>query len=542
MALELDPRIEAFVRGRRQPDAVDPVVAQGMSFSPAVNMQPDPVVSAPAVDEGGLSVGPPTSTAALQTRATQPDFYGADNNQALADEQTNAGISDHLNNIGASLSRSGAMLAGLGPSHAAVTRRNPEEFKQGVRDLMERRKQKEANSAMAEQQRQMGLAKELEDPASERSAVIRKLAAQAGVSEDAIAGISAADIQKYGGVVNAISALKRQGAEAEAEREKLKQAGEQAKELEGVRQAGDIETENLRHKGDLEEIELRNKGSLETAKLRARKGGGGLNAATKAAQSPEETARWVELRKKFDAGQLSVDEATEYSTLSNKGLKKGSSDWRTPDEILDAQTKHTETVDKDKNTRAEKARGTYVEGYETNEPGILIAPKEAGELKAMVAAGNAVRSGMNELGRLEKQGLSNPNTNAQAAALAQSLALILKGPGFADLGALSGPDQQILTTIAKNPADISNIIAKQFGWDRSKNAFKGLMTAMRARERATAQAMGLHPAAPKSLQAPTAARSAPPGMVNIQAPDGSVMPVPVEKKAYYVNKGGKVVP
>lgn len=520
-----------------------------MQFSPAVNLiedepqvAPAPVVSAAAAGSDGLSVGQPPPAAAQRTVQSEPDFYGADNNQALADAQSNAGLDNTMNNIGAALSRSGAILAGLGPNGAAVQRRGADEFRQGVRDLMDRRKLKEANAATGEQQRQLGLAKELEDPTSERSAVIRKLAAQAGVSEDAIAGLSAADIQKYGGVVNAISALKRQGAEAEAEREKLKQAGEQAKDLERLKQEGDIATEGARHTGDLEEIGLRNKGTIEAAKLRARKGGAGLSATAKAAQTPDETARWAELRKKFDAGQLSVDEATEYSTLSNKGLKKGSSDWRTPDEILDAQTKHTETVDKDKNTRAEKARGTYVEGYETNEPGILIAPKEAGELKAMVAAGNAVRSGMNELGRLEKQGLSNPNTNAQAAALAQSLALILKGPGFADLGALSGPDQQILTTIAKNPADISNIIAKQFGWDRSKNAFKGLMTAMRARERATAQAMGLHPAAPKSLQAPTAARSAPPGMVNIQAPDGSVMPVPVEKKAYYVNKGGKVVP
>jgi len=497
-----------------------------MQFSPAVNMiqdepEPEPVVSAPAAGGDGLSVGQTPPAAALRTVPTQPDFYGADNNQALADEQSNAAISDHMNNIGASLSRSGAMLAGLGPSHAAVSRRNPEEFKQGVRDLMERRKLKDANAATAEQQRQVGLAKELDDPNSERSAVIRKLAAQAGVSEDAIAGLSAADIQKYGGVVNAITAMKRQAAEAAAEKEKLAQAGEQAKEIERLKQEGDVETENVRHRGDLEEIELRNKGTIEAAKLRARKGGAGLSAAAKAAQTPDETARWAELRKKFDMGQLSVDEATEYSMLSNKGLKKGSSDWRTPDEILDAQTKHTETVDKDKNTRAEKARGTYVDGYEPNEPGILIAPKEAGELKAMVAAGNAVRSGMNELARLEKQGLSNPNTNSQAAALAQSLALILKGPGFADLGALSGPDQQILTTIAKNPADVSNIIAKKFGWDRSKNAFKGLMTAMRARERATAQAMGLHPVAPKSLQAPTATNQA-----HVRLPSGRTAYIP----------------
>jgi hypothetical protein len=162
----------------------------------------------------------------------------------------------------------------------------------------------------------------------------------------------------------------------------------------------------------------------------------------------------------------------------------------------------------------EERKKVSVPGYEID-PEAAPTADDAKKLKASVASAQKVRKLVQELRRLhtgtkEKPGVGTELFGPDAERMGQlSTAIQLEAKNIAELGALSGPDMDLMKRLSgADPSSFGANLKGAFGSDNTATSLKGLEDWVDGTVTATAGAGGYRPAArPKggdfSLDGPT---------------------------------------
>lgn len=179
----------------------------------------------------------------------------------------------------------------------------------------------------------------------------------------------------------------------------------------------------------------------------------------------------------------------------------------------------------------ERTKGTVIPGLETA-PGAQPTAEDAKKVKASIAARERVNASVDELMSLyNKHGTEM--TGPVAVRMGQLITAIkLEGKNLAELGALSGPDVNLMESIVGvDPTSFASNVKDVFGMDTTRQAMEGVRQWAGTQAGANVKAYGYQPkggaAKPDiDLTQPTGRRvTMPDGSVWEELPDGSARQV-----------------
>lgn len=160
-------------------------------------------------------------------------------------------------------------------------------------------------------------------------------------------------------------------------------------------------------------------------------------------------------------------------------------------------------------------RGTVVPGLETA-PGAAPTAEDAKKVKASMVASEKMRGYVSELRALHKKYGTEYGGAAGTRMEQLGKAIQLEAKTIAELGALSGPDQALMESIAGgDPSSLSANLKAMVGVDNTETALKGLEDWVGTQVDATQRTYGYQPRGGQRTAAPSSAAR------RVTMPDGT---------------------
>jgi hypothetical protein len=226
-------------------------------------------------------------------------------------------------------------------------------------------------------------------------------------------------------------------------------------------------------------------------------------------------AKMAGLAQALQAQREKTRRAQELSdTSSQRRYQESRDDKRFQNELEQARIMAGQKTEERGAKIEEERKKVSVPGYEID-PEAAPTADDAKKLKASVASAQKVRKLVQELRRLhtgtkEKPGVGTELFGPDAERMGQlSTAIQLEAKNIAELGALSGPDMDLMKRLSgADPSSFGANLKGAFGSDNTATSLKGLEDWVDGTVTATAGAGGYRPAArPKggdfSLDGPT---------------------------------------
>jgi hypothetical protein len=259
-----------------------------------------------------------------------------------------------------------------------------------------------------------------------------------------------------------------------------------------------------------EQGRLNRENAIAVAQMRKKgKMGGGSGGSGGGGYTPAELDEWNGIIAKLQAGEdLTAAELDRARVLNNKTAAKGDQAG-----MLEAYTKAQGARAAADATR-KNDEGRQAPGVRP-QPGVVPSTKQYEEVREAGIVRNKVDKQADALLKAVSSG-DVGQLLIEAPALATILQLTVKGKGLGELGALSGPDMDMVRAIVDNPTTAKSLLAQAGGTERLQRQLKNLKAWMKNTHDSVVSGNGFEKDIPK-------------GSVKMRSPKGVVKWVPPEQ-------------